>query len=192
MGRRLTIAGAALIQCAAALSGCSHASRETWADPAPIGGAPATTAALPAAPSKVEENPTPGPVILARTTLTNQTGTRVRVLLAVVEVPKDASAPPKWWWGDEVVLTATTSQAYELRARMLDAVPPGASRSVLIRVESLLGTRVETTAWFNLIGLVPKRIDFVREPKGDDVLPACFPPSTIEPLAKDLWPSSTP
>lgn len=169
------------------LAGCSP----NWAAPKANSGAPAP--ALIGAPEAAAPDSKSTPkVVLAKTQLTNQTGTRVRVTMTMVEVPKDTSAAPKWWWGDSVVLTASYSAAYEFRARLDDRLAGGVVRSALLRVETLLGTRVETTEWYNIVGPVPKRIDFVREMKTEAVVPACFGPSTIEPLARELWPVEQP
>lgn len=134
--------------------------------------------------ARAPEVQAPAPsVVLAKTRLTNQTGTRCRVLMTVVE----ADAAPRWWWGEPVVLTATSSEDYQLRAFADDKAPVAGKRSVLVRVETLLGTRAETTQWYNVIGPMPVRIDLIRV--GDDVAPACFAPATIEPLAAELWPA---
>lgn len=128
--------------------------------------------------------------VLVRTQLTNQTGTRCRVLVTVVETPSGdtdtGDAEARWWWGEPMVLTATTSQEYQLRALAAERAPVGGARSVLLRVETLLGTRAETTVWYNIVGPVPTKIDLVRE--GDDVVPACYAPTIIEVLPQELWP----
>jgi hypothetical protein len=184
-------AGGGLVLACAWLAGCSPSSSGSGKWMAPAGEAAAASAEKEAgselAPERALER-----VVLARTQLTNQTGTRVRVTMTMVEVPKDSGAAARWWWGDSVTLTASYTTGYEFRARLDERLPTGGARSALIRVQTLLGTRVEGTEWYNIVGPVPKRIDFVREPKGEGVVPACYPPSTIEPLARELWPVEQP
>lgn len=170
--------------CVSLVSGCGwvRGSGASSSSSAP------TTEPKPAAAHASASDPT---VMLAKTRVTNQTGTRCRVVMAVVETPlMDASgnqALPRWWWGQPVVLTATTTEEYRLEALATDKAPVAGKRSVLVKIETLLGTRVETTAWYNIIGPMPARLELIRD--GDDVAPAVPLPSTIETLAHDLWPA---
>lgn len=181
----VTFCGATM--CASVVPGCAgrRDSGATAASDTPTAGPK---------PAPMVRPSTPGPTVtLASTRVTNQTGTRCRVVMVVVETPlADASgnlATPRWWWGEPVVLTATTTEEYRLEALAADKAPVAGKRSVLVKIETLLGTRVETVAWYNIVGPMPTRLELVRD--GEDVAPAVPMPTTIETLARDLWPTST-